>query len=123
MSVTLNSVVVQTRHYLKDSTENVWTNVEILAFIDESIGIIKKSVPLYFATLTRLVNPTIATAVNLAQIINIDADYSNLLAIFASARCFEQDEQSFRAIQKMNEFESKKDRNGRRYLCKRSLHS
>jgi len=108
MSITLSQAITQTRHYLKDTTENVWTNVEIIAFIDEAIGIIKKTVPLWFTTLTRITNPTVTTAANLAQLIVIDVDYANLISIFASARCFEQDEQFYRGVQKMNEFEARK---------------
>ena len=108
MSLTLANVVTQTRHYLKDQTENVWTNVEIVAFIDEAIGLIKKSIPIWFSTLTRIVNPTVVTSANLAQVIVLDVDYANLLSIFAAARCFEQDEQFYRGVQKMNEFEARK---------------
>jgi predicted RNA-binding protein with RPS1 domain len=103
MSTTLQAVINATRRHLKDSTENVWTNADIVEFIDEAIGLIRKTNALYFTNLLRITNK-----LNLTQTITIDDDYAILLSIFAASRCFEQDEQHYRASQKRNEFEALK---------------
>ena len=106
MNYTQALAIIDTRRHLKDSTQNVWTDEDIKYFIDEAIGLIKNSLPLYFATLHKIedVDPLDVTP----TAIHIKTDYEMLIPVFASARCFEQDEQNYRAVQKMNEFESRK---------------
>lgn len=97
--------IIDTRRHLKDTTQNVWTDDDIKQFINDAIALIRKSVPLYFVNLYPV--PYDDDGVQNFTI-NIDPDYELLIPIFASARCFEQDEQHYRAVQKMNEFESRK---------------
>ena len=99
MSYTLLNAVTDVQRHLKDSTENVWTLTDIKASINESILVIKQALPEYFTTLVEVTNNT--------DVIYIDNNYKNLIPLFASARCFEQDEQYYRATQKMNEFETR----------------
>ena len=105
MSYTQAQAVADTRRHLKDTTQNVWTDSDIKQFINDAIALIRKSVPLYFAALYPVPYDIEGTP---SYTINIDSDYELLIPIFASARCFEQDEQNYRAVQKMNEFESRK---------------
>jgi hypothetical protein len=100
MPYALSKAVSDTRRILKDDTENVWTTLDIKAFINEAISMIRKTIPEYFTDLTRVTNDN--------DIIKIDEDFENLIPLFASARCFEQDEQNYRAVKNMNEFEARK---------------
>lgn len=99
--MTLNDVIAQTRVHLKDTTQNVWTNADIVIFCNDAIRIIRKTVPLYFTAL-------VPVAAN-AETVHIDSDYEYLIPLFCAARCFEQDEQHYRAVQKMNEFETRRE--------------
>jgi hypothetical protein len=111
MPYTLKNARDDTRRYLKDTTESVWTNADINAFINEGIRIIKATIPEYFTDLEEI-DLSVNDADNVEIIMDDDGgiglNYTNLIPIFASARCFEQDEQHYRATQKMNEFESRK---------------
>lgn len=97
--------IIDTRRHLKDTTQNVWTDDDIKQFINDAIALIRKSVPLYFVNLYPV--PYDDDGVQNFTI-NIDPDYELLIPLFAAARCFEQDEQHYRAVQKMNEFENRK---------------
>lgn len=101
MAYTLLDARFDTRRHLKDDTENVWSNIDINAFVNEAILIIKNTVPLYFTTLLEVSSDT--------DTITIDNVYKKLISLFASARCFEQDEQNYRAVKNMNEFESRRE--------------
>lgn len=94
---TLLEAVQDTRILLNDTTESVWTNKQITYYLNEAISIVKKTVPEHFELLTHV------QADN--DEIYIDEYYKMLLPLFASARCFDQDEQHYRSTQKMNEFE------------------
>jgi len=96
--MTLKEMVIETRRHLKDYTETVWTDVDIKDFINRGILMIKKQVPEYFTDLLPVYNDSYS--------IVIDMEYEGLPAIFAASRCFEQDEQHYRATSKRNEFES-----------------
>lgn len=100
MSFTLANAVTQTRRHLKDTTENVWTTTDIKAFVNDAILAIRSTIPEYFTTLVKVANDN--------DVIYIDENYELLIPLFCAARCFEQDEQHFRATQKMNEFESRR---------------
>lgn len=100
MAYTLADAIVDTRRHLKDTTQNVWKDADVKAFINDAIRIVKRSIPSYFISL--------APVSAITDEINIDNDYAFILALFASARCFEQDEQNYRAVQKMNEFETRR---------------
>ncbi|MDD3414886.1 MAG: hypothetical protein PHY47_12910 [Lachnospiraceae bacterium] len=100
MAFTLLNAITETRRHLNDSTESVWTDNDISEFINEGLMIIKATIPEYFTDLEEAISKT--------DIIIIDNLYKKLPCLFAAARCFEQDEQNYRAVQKMNEFESRK---------------
>lgn len=101
MSYTLATAITDTRRHLKDTTENVWTDDDITYFINEAINIIRKVAVPYFDDLVEVVNTS--------DTILIDNEFKFLIPIFASARCFEQDEQNYRATKQMNEFESRRE--------------
>jgi hypothetical protein len=98
MPFTMEQAVARTRRYLKDVTTSVWSDEEIIDFVNEGILIIKRSIPEYFYDLTEIFVKT--------ETIVLDDEYKFLPCIFAASRCFEQDEQHYRAVQRRNEFES-----------------
>ena len=100
MSFTLQDAIIETRRYLKDNTESVWTDDDITAFINEALMLIKADLPEFFTDLEEVIEDS--------DEILLPNTYKKLPCLFASARCFEQDEQNFRAVQKMNEFETRK---------------
>jgi hypothetical protein len=104
MAYTQAQAVIDTRRHLKDTTQNIWTDDDIKQFINDAIALIRQAVPLYFTNLQAV--PYEVDGVKHSTI-NIDSDYEMLIPLFAAARCFEQDEQHYRAVQKMNEFESR----------------
>lgn len=95
---TLAKAITKTRRYLKDSSESVWTNNDIKDFINEGMLLIKRTIPEYFYDLVEVYDD--------AVIIQLEAYYKDMPCIYAASRCFEQDEQHYRATQKRNEFES-----------------
>jgi hypothetical protein len=99
MAYTLANAITATRRHLKDTTENVWTDADITAFVNEAILVIKDSVPEYFTDLDEVTNTT--------DEIDIDSRYTYLIPLFSSSRCFDQDEQFYRATKQMNEFEAR----------------
>lgn len=102
----LSNAITDTRRHLKDDTQNVWTDEDIKYFINEAISMIKKTIPEYFTALHRV--PSSDVADTTPNTIHIEEEYENLIPLFASARCFEQDEQNYRAVKQMNEFEARK---------------
>ena len=104
MSYTQEKAIIDTRRHLKDTTQNVWTDDDIKQFINDAITLIRQSVPLYFSNL--YTTPYDVDGV-MSYDINIEEDYALLIPLFCAARCFEQDEQHYRAVQKMNEFEAR----------------
>lgn len=103
---TLALANTDTRRHLKDATQNVWTDDDIQYFINESLLLIKSTLPEYFTTLHKVPNSDVLDTT--PNTIHIDEEYEHLIPLFASARCFEQDEQNYRATKQMNEFEARK---------------
>lgn len=95
---TMAQAIARTRRYLKDQTTSVWSDEEIMDFINEGISAVKRKIPEYFYDLLEIFIK--------ADTINLDGEYKTLPCIFAASRCFEQDEQHYRAVQRRNEFES-----------------
>jgi FAD/FMN-containing dehydrogenase len=95
---TLENAIKRTRRYLKDMTTSVWTDEEIIDFINEGILVIKRKIPEYFYDLKEIFIKT--------DVMLLEDEYKNLPCIYAASRCFEQDEQHYRAVQRRNEFES-----------------
>jgi hypothetical protein len=102
MAYTIKEAIADTRRHLKDTSENVWTDVDIVEFVNEAINIVKSTIPEYFTDLITVIDKTDTTP------ININSMYVKMLSLFASSRCFDQDEQYYRATNKMNEFEARR---------------
>jgi len=94
--------IQKVREDLNDFTQSVWKDEHIIDFINEAIIDIKNTVPEYYTDLDEIETQQ--------DTINIPNAYKFLITLFASARCFEQDEQHYRASQRMNEYEIKKSR-------------
>jgi hypothetical protein len=92
--------ITDVRRVLNDDTNDVWNDGDIIAYLNEAILIIKNTVPLYFDDLDEVTAST--------DTINIENVYRPLVTLFATARCYEQDEQDYKAQKQMNEFESRR---------------
>lgn len=97
MNFTLQDAITKTRRYLNDQTESVWTNTDIIDFIDEGMLRLQAEMPEFFYDYTRVEDKNLP--------INIPNKYKALPCIYAASRCFEQDEKRYEAVQKRNEFE------------------
>lgn len=100
MAYLVSVAITDVRRVLNDDTTDVWTDDDIIAYVNESLLLIKNTIPEYFDT---LVEVTLAT-----DTIIIDNVYRSLVTLFASARCLEQDEQDYKAQKQMNEFEARR---------------
>jgi hypothetical protein len=100
MAYLVSKAITDVRRVLNDDTEDVWTDDDIIAYVNEAILIIKNTIPIYFDTLVEIDDS--------ADTIEIESVYKPLITLFASARCFEQDEQDYRGQKQMNEFESRR---------------
>lgn len=86
------------RRYARDIKQNIFTNNDLNAFINEAIYRVS-SVP-ELALIETLEDEN-------AEVKYMPKNYQYLLGLYAAARAFEQDERHYQAVQKMNEFEYK----------------
>ena len=94
----LLDLVSKTRKYVRDLDGNIFQREDIIEFLNEGVD--------RFSTIPELKD--ITYLVNDEDVVNyLPTNQHYLLAVFASARCFEIDERFFQGTQKMNEFESK----------------
>jgi hypothetical protein len=54
MPFTMEQAIKRTRRYLKDMTTSVWSDEEIIDFVNEGILIVKRSIPEYFYDLVEV---------------------------------------------------------------------
>lgn len=95
---TMLQAILKTRRFLKDNTETVWTNADIKDFVNEGAMAVKRTIPEYFTDLVEVFAD--------GDTIQLEDEYKMLPCIYAASRCFEQDEQHYRATTKRNEFEA-----------------
>jgi len=96
--MTLKDLITRVRQYTRDTTGSLFTQEDIVAFINEGIDRTRrykhfKNMP-YLDTLTDVP-------------LYLPEQYHHLLAIYGASRCFTQDEQNYLAQQFMNEYEFK----------------
>jgi len=92
-------LVLRVRSITRDFSNSIFREQDIVDFINEGINRFKQRIPELNGML-KLISP--AQSVNL-----LPDEYQELLAIFASSRCYFQDERSYQATTLMNEFEVK----------------
>ena len=96
--MTLNTSIDTVRQYTRDTTGSLFTQEDIIAFINEGIDRTKRYK--YFKDMVYLENLS-------DEPILLPNEYHHLLAIYGASRCFTQDEQHAIAQQFMNEYEFK----------------
>ena len=96
--MTLKTLIDRVRQYTRDTTGSLFTQDDVVAFINEGIDRTKRYV--YFKNMYHL--SALTDEPNL-----LPEQYHHLLAIYAASRCFTQDEQLQLAEQFMNEYEYK----------------
>ncbi len=92
-------IVARVRSLTRDFSNSIFRETDIIDFINEAIDRIRQAIPelkgmIYLST--NLIEPNL-----------LPEQYHHLLAIYASARCFGQDERHYQASTNMNEFEVK----------------
>lgn len=96
--MTLSEIIAKTRRNLNDQEGSIFKQVDIEDYINEGIDRVRSSV--YFEDEPYLLVQS-ATPIYLPQ------QYHHLLAAYASARLFSQDERHYQSTTFMNEFEVK----------------
>lgn len=96
--MTLKDMITRVRQYTRDTTGSLFTQDDIIAFINEGIDRTKRYK--YFKGMEYLTSLS-------DEPILLPSEYHHLLAIYGASRCFTQDEQHAIAQQFMNEYEFK----------------
>ena len=92
-------LILRVRSLTRDFTNSIFRETDIIDFINEAIDRFKQTIP-QLKSLTYLATPTSEPSL-------IPEQYQHLLAVYASSRCFGQDERHYQATTLMNEFEVK----------------
>ena len=92
-------IVARVRSLTRDFSNSIFREADIIDFINEGIDRIKQSI--------RELKGMTHLSTNLAIPSLLPDEYHHLLAIYATARCFGQDERHYQASTHMNEFEVK----------------
>lgn len=91
-------MITRVRQYTRDITGSLFTQDDIIAFINEGVDRTKRYK--YFKDMKYLTSLS-------DEPILLPSEYHHLLAIYGASRCFTQDEQNYLAQQFMNEYEYK----------------
>ena len=94
----LKDLISRVRQYTRDTTGSLFTQEDIIAFINEGIDRTRRYK--HFKNMTHLENLSDEPKY-------LPSEYHHLLALYGASRCFTQDEQHYQAEQFMSEFENK----------------
>lgn len=94
-------IITEVRVMTRDLTNSVFRESDIVIFVNQAIDRMKQLIPQLDAMVS-------LTAPNQEPII-LPSKYHSLISVFATARCFGQDERHYQATTFMNEFEQKMD--------------
>lgn len=94
-------LILRVRSITRDFSNSIFRESDIIAFLNEGIDRITQVIP----EMTELVYLDF----NSDEPKMLPKSYHNLLALYASSRCFSQDERHYQGTNLMNEFESKLD--------------
>ena len=92
-------IIQRVRSMTRDFSETIFRKNDIIDYINEGIDRFKQVIP-ELKSLKRLDSDS-------QQPILIPEEYRHLLAVYATARCFGQDERHYQSSTYMNEFEVK----------------
>lgn len=96
--MTLKTLIDRVRQYTRDTTGSLFTQEDIVAFINEGIDRTKRYK--HFKNMEYLSSLSDEPKY-------LPSEYHHLLSIYAASRCYTQDEQVYLAQQFMNEYEFK----------------
>lgn len=96
--MTLKNLIDRIRAYTRDTTGSLFTQDDIIAFINEGIDRTRRYKS--FRDMEHLISLSDEPKY-------LPSQYHHLLAIYGASRCFTQDEQTYLAEQFMNEYEYK----------------
>lgn len=96
--MTLKDLITRVRQYTRDTTGSLFTQDDIIAFINEGIDRTRRYE--YFRDMDHLTSLSDEPKL-------LPNQYHHLLSVYASSRCYTQDEQTYLAEQFMNEYEFK----------------
>ena len=96
--MTLKNLIDRIRAYTRDTTGSLFTQDDIIAFINEGIDRTRRYKS--FRDMEHLTSLSDEPKY-------LPSQYHHLLAIYGASRCFTQDEQTYLAEQFMNEYEYK----------------
>lgn len=94
-------LIQRVRNLTRDLSNAIFREIDIIDYINESIDRIKQVIP-------ELVGMQYLTS-NEDSPSFLPSHYHHLIAIYATSRCFGQDERHYQATNFMNEFETKMD--------------
>jgi hypothetical protein len=94
-------MVQRVRSLTRDLTSSIFREQDILDFLDEGIDRIKQILPM-MKDMEYLAGDNVEPT-------HLPQAYHSLIPMFATARCFAQDERNYQATTYMNEFETKMD--------------
>lgn len=92
-------IVARVRSLTRDFTNSIFRENDIVDFINEAIDRFRQAIP-QLKNMKHLLTPTSEPSM-------LPEQYQHLLAVYAAARCFSQDERHYQATTLMNEFEVK----------------
>lgn len=101
MDMTRTDLIIRVRSYTRDFSNSIFREQDIILYINEGINRIKQVIP----ELRKM--PLLNNASDKVKI--LPPEYHHLIAVYATARCFAQDERHYQATIHMNEFELKID--------------
>lgn len=94
-------LIRRVRSLTRDFSNSIFREQDIIDFLNEGIDRFKQLIPEL-----RGINKLLA---NQQEVNLIPEEYQHLLAVYATSRCFNQDERHYQATTYMNEFEIKLD--------------
>ena len=92
-------LVARVRSLTRDFSNSIFREADIIAFLNEAIERFKQAIP-------EMRNEVVLEN-NTSEPVLIPSFYHHVLSVYASARCFSQDERHYQATTLMNEFEVK----------------
>lgn len=92
-------LIRRVRSLTRDFSNSIFREQDIIDFINEGIDRFKQIIPELKGVEKLLANNQ--------EVILIPEEYQHLLSVYATSRCFNQDERHYQAVNYMNEFETK----------------
>lgn len=97
--ITLLTLIEDVRSLTRDFSNSIFRESDIIRFINGGISRCKQVIP-ELKGMSRLMN-------SFEVVTHLPEEYTDLLVLFATSRCFMQDESFYQATTYMNEFENK----------------